>query len=281
MKGFFDATRPGRQVSVGEIGIELPILYFRDDCFMLFCSADTGKLRALMPSEKLHPVRLSGDRAVIAFVAFNYIDTTIGSYGEVGVAVPAVHGPKPPPAILPLLFESNHPGFGMLVVHLPVTNTLARDAGRALWGFTKFVADMRFTITPEYMQCVVSENREHVLTMRVARRGIARRDTKPVVTYSVRNGELIKTTIPQTAIHRFSLSPKNSFLELGNHPVSATIRDLDLSPKPILTRYFLERNAILPEGDVIERGVLPLDGHFGEDREGEHAVTYTEFDPVS
>ncbi|RLB77210.1 MAG: hypothetical protein DRH06_04275, partial [Deltaproteobacteria bacterium] len=34
---------------------ELPILYFRDDLFLLFYTADYNKVKALMPSDKLHP----------------------------------------------------------------------------------------------------------------------------------------------------------------------------------------------------------------------------------
>jgi hypothetical protein len=276
MQGFFSTSRPGEFVPVGETRVELPILYFRTDCFMLVFTADAGRVRNLMPSDKLHPVRLSADRALVAVAAFNYIDTTIGSYGEVAVAVPVVHRPNPPPVILPLLFESTHPGFGMLVVHLPVTNTLARDCGRTLWGYTKFVADMRFTITPEYLQCTLSENQDRILKTRVMRRGIARRDVRPLVTFSVRHGQLIKAAIQQTAICRFSLRPKDSFLELGTHPMSEDLRDLQLSPNPIVSRYYLERSAILPAGEVIEQDVRPLEGYLGEDREGMYSVDYTE-----
>ena len=207
-------------------------------------------------------------------MAFNYIDTTIGPYGEVAIAVPVVYGDDPPPRLKPMLKESAFPGFGVLVLHLPVTNTTARDGGRAGWGYTKFVADMEFAITPEYMECRMFEGRNHILTMRVVKKGSIAKDTKPLVTYSVKDGNLLKTVIPQTGIQRKSFFPSGSFLNLGDHPVAKEILDLELKKKPMMSRYYLERSAILPLGSVIEEGVRPLDGYAGQDADGEHTVRY-------
>ena len=276
MRDFFRSTRPGRTVTRGTATFELPILYFRDDLFALFFTADPWKVRALMPSDSLHPVLVTPGKAMVGVAAFNYMETSIGPYGEVAVVIPAVYGDSPPPIILPALLEARYPGFGSLVAHLPVTRTVARDAGRGEWGYTKFVADMRFTITPEFMECRMSEEERHILTLKVARRGIVMRDRKPLVTYSVRQGDLIRTRIPQRGACRVSVLPGDSRLALGNHPVSDSIRELGLSDHPILSRYYVERSGILPSGVVVERGVRALEGYYGRDREGEHTVAYTE-----
>lgn len=278
MPDFFSKVSPGGTVTHGNATFDLPILYFRDDLFLLFFSGDLAKLKSLMPSDKLHPVRLSGTRGMVGIAAFNYIDTSIGPYGEVGVVVPCVYGDKPAPPVWPALREGKYPGFGTLVLHLPVTKTLARDAGRGEWGYTKFVADMKFLNTPEYMQVVLSEGPERILTMRAAKKGFTKKDERPLVTYSVKDGRLIKTTIPQTGTFRFSLSPAGSFLDLGEHAVAGSIRGLGLSVKPIMSRVFLDRSGILPAGETIEEGVRPLEGYYGDDHEGEHSVSYREGD---
>jgi len=262
MDTFFNAARPGTTATPGDKTFELPILYFRDDLFLLFYTADYNKVKALMPSGKLHPVRLPKGRSLIGVGAFNYVDTSIGPYGEVGMIVPTVHSTSSPPMLLPALMEARYPGFGMLVLHLPVTTIEARDGGRGLWGYTKFSADMDFKITPEFMECRMSENRlsekdDHILTMRVAKKGITIRDKKPMITYSVKDGNLIRTIIPQKSTFRLALAPEDSYLELGNHPAARTIADLDLAKKPLLSRYYIERNAILPEGAIIEEDVRP------------------------
>ena len=271
---FFSNTRPGEKVAYGCVSFDLPILYFRDDLFGLSFSADFNRVRALMPSDTLHPVRLPGGEATVGIFAMNYLETTVGPYGEAAVAVPVVHGPKSPPPLLPLLLESKYPGFGMLILHLPVTTLAARDGGRGVWGFTKFTSDMEYTLTPEFMECRLSEAGTHILTMKVARQGLALRDRKPLVTYTVQEKRLIRTTIPQKGSMRLALRPKESSVEFGEHQVAASIRQLRLSDKPLISRYYMERCAILPKGEVIEEGVRPLEGYYGSNREGTFAARY-------
>jgi hypothetical protein len=134
---------------------------------------------------------------------------------------------------------------------------------------------MHFTITPEFMECRLSEKDQHILTLHVPRCGIAMRDKKPLVTFSVKEGNLLKTTIPQRCTTRSAIRPKDAFLRLGDHPVSETIHALGLSERPFASRYYLERSGILPAGRIIERGVRPLEGHANKKRKGKHVVAYT------
>lgn len=274
MSDFFSQVQTKTEATHKNATFELPILYFRDDLFVLFFTGSFDKIKSLMPSKNLHPVRMFGNKALVGFAVFNYIDTTIGPYGEVGVVLPAVYGPKPPIALIPGLMEAKFPGFGSLVMHLPVTKSVARDAGRGQWGYTKFVADMAFTNTPEFHQCALSEKGESILTLRVAKKGFSKKDNKPVITYSVKDGNLIKTVIPQKGRMRMCFNMKGSFLKLGEHPVAQTIRDLEISEKPFLSRYYIERSAILPAGEIIEKDVAPFEGYAGEDREGIHDTVY-------
>ncbi len=274
MTAFFDMAGEPRRVTHGCATFELPILYFRDDLFLLFYTVNADRARAAMPSENLHPVVLPGGRALLAVGAFNYIDTSIGSYGEVAVVLPAVHGRKPLCGVMPALKEGDYPDFGLVVLHLPVTRQVARDAGRGVWGYTKFVADMDFAITPEHLECAMEEDGRHILTMRAPRRGMFRKDRRPLVTYSVKEGRLMRTVIPATGSFRMALKPSDAVLELGDHPLADTIRELEPSPRPLLSRYYVERAAILPEGEVIEEGVHPLEGHRGRDGDGRHEVRY-------
>lgn len=277
MRAFFDGTRPGRSVTFGATSFELPVLYFRDDSFAAVFTADYERVRQAMPSDRLYPVTAPRGRALIVVAAFDYLETSVGPYGEVAITVPAVHGRKPPP-LVPMAFDSAWSGFGHVVLHLPVTRRESRDGGRGQWGYTKFVADMEFENTPELHACRLSEGADHILTLRVTKRGLPYPDRRPLVTYSVKDGDLLRTTIPQTAIVRTALGAGGSSLELGEaHPVARAIRDLGIELRPLMTRYFLDRMTILPEGVVAEQGVRPLEGHRGVERdEGElhayHAV---------
>ena len=279
MKEFFDHSEQRGTLTLGDESIDLPILYFRDDAFALYFSADYKSAHSSMPTDQLSPVMLPNGRAIIALVAFNYIDTSIGPYGEIGVAIPAVYGKQTTAfsGVLPLLMESNYAGFGVVVMHLPVTNEKARDGGRIGWGYTKFIADMHFTFCPEYIQVRMLEKDSHILEMRVKRKGFYVRDRKPITTYTVKDRQLIKTIIPQTATKRISLMTGGSYVRLGTHPMAESIKALDISSKPFMSVYYPERAGILPAGQVIAKDVKPLEGYYGEDRIAEHTVAYADF----
>ena len=274
MAPFFDPNTPVRTVTHGSATFNLPINYKKDDLFGLYFSASAEKVQAQMPSDKLFPILLPNGRAIVAVFAFNYIETDIGSYGEVAVALPAVYGKKPASGSLAALLEARYPGFGVLVYHLPVTKETARDAGRGQWGYTKFIADMDFTFTPEYSRCRMYEEEQLILELKVARRGVCMQEKNPLVTYSVLDGQLIKTTVPQQGIRRLTTSTNGSALMLGDHPVSQSIRDLNITKRPFMACYYPERAGILPAGQVIENGVRPLDGYQGKTRTARHRVTY-------
>ncbi|HEU5058173.1 MAG TPA: acetoacetate decarboxylase family protein [Kofleriaceae bacterium] len=281
MTTFFAGTRPGRAVTTGAVSFDLPVLYVRDDSFQALFSADLRALEAAMPTDRLHPIAVAPGRGIVGIGAFDYLETSVGPYGELGVVVPVVHGRRPPP-ILPGLLESVWPGFGLLVLHLPVTDRLARDGGRALWGYTKFLASMKFLNTPELHECRLEEAGEHILTLRVVKRGIALPERRPLVTYSVKDGALVRTRIPQRAVALHALGAGGSSLVLGdNHPVAGSIGALGIDPRPIMTRTFLGRTAILPEGEVVERGVRPLDGYLGRESNGRIAHLPAEVQPPS
>jgi hypothetical protein len=277
-KDFFSETRPGKRVVHGSAEFELPILYQRDDFFGLYFSADQTRVREIMPTDRLVPLTLPNGRAVVAIMAYNYLDTTIGSYGEVPVAIPVLYGRKPLPGPLgglpALLMQGAYPGFGVLVMHLPVTKIEARDAGRGEWGYTKFVADMDFRVTPEFMECRMTDENRSILDLRVTRRGFHMRDTKPLVTFSVKDRCLIRTVIPQKGVIRMSLLTGGSSVALGAHPMADSIRALDLSEKPIMQTYYTERSAILPSGEIVEREVGSFEGYIGVNREARHSCSY-------
>ena len=271
---FFDWTGPSeKDVDIGSARIDLPINYYRDDCFVGFFSADLEGVRALLPSPDLYPVTLPGGRATVAIAAFDYFDTSVGPYGEIGITLPCTYGQQAPPG-LPITLESRYPGWGFFVLHLPVTALVARDGGRVIWGYAKFVADMDFEKRPAYQRVRMSEGDSHILTLTIQQRGLPLKDNRPIITYSVREGELLRTTIPTRAVHQTGLGSGSGSLELGDHAIADQLRDLDISNTALVTRNYLSRSAILPAGEPLGPAE-PHTGHQGQDRKyGRLTVTY-------
>ncbi len=274
-EGFFVWTGPtAKGVDVGSAKIDLPIMYYRDDSFWGIFSAAYEPVRALLPSEDLHPVTLPGGRAVVLVAALNYLQTSVAPYGEVGIAIACTHG-QPGPPLVPLLLEDRYPGWGGFIAHLPVTTRVALDGGRVIWGYAKFVADMAFEKRPAYQRVKLSERGAHILTLTVQQRGLPLRDNRPLVLYSVLDGELIKTTIPSRAVYQLGMGPGLGSLELGDHDIADQLRELDVATSAAFTRNYLSRVSILPVGESLGPADRPYDGYRGEDRDyGRLTINY-------
>jgi hypothetical protein len=274
-KNFFQWTGPkAKGVNIGSGEVDLPIKYYRDDSFMAIFSASYSGVRALLPSDKLYPVTLPSGRATVAVIAFNYHETSIGPYGEVGIALPCTYGQQAPP-LLPLALESRFPGWGGFVLHLPVTSLKARDGGRVVYGYTKFIADMDFEKRPAYQRVRMSEGNSPILTLTVQQRGLPFKDNRPLITYSVREGELLKTTVPSRAVYQMGLLPGCGRLELGDHPIAHQLRELDIASTAFVTKNYLSRSGILPAGESLGAADRPHIGHLGEQREyGRLTINY-------
>ena len=135
---------------------------------------------------------------------------------------------------------------------------------------------MRFQSTPEFQECRLEEGGKHILSLHVVKRGLPLPDRRPLITYSVKERTLIRTTIPQSSIVRTALGAGGASLQLGDaHPVATAIRELGIDPRPVMTRSNLDRSAILPEGEMVEHAVRPLEGYLGTEREkGELLTTH-------
>lgn len=260
-------------VDVGVAQIELPIRYWRTDCFMGLFPADLAAVRDLLPSRRLHPVRLPRGRALLAVVAYNYLETGVGPYGEIGIS-PLCTLDRDAPPLLPLLQGYRH-GISGFVAHLPVTSRIAREAGRRIWGYPKFVADMDFELRPERQTVTLGEGGREILRLDVRRSGPVAVDRTPLTTYTVRDARLIRTTIPTRAHVATSVGAAGGELVIGDHPVGRELAALGVSRRPVLTRTYLTHSAILPVGADIGPADRDYTGYHGAEREfGTHTVGY-------
>ena len=143
---FFRAPRETRSTSAGPV--ELPILYFDVRNVVALFAAPLGPTRDALRGTGLVPATLSPGKAVVGLSFYDYRDTTVGPYGEVGTAVLAVREGEEsgPLALIDLLRAPSTRRLGMVVLDLPVTTPLAHAAGRELWGYPKFVTRITFDL---------------------------------------------------------------------------------------------------------------------------------------
>ncbi len=268
MADLFANTRPGKIVRFGGKPYELPALYYKDQSFALIYTADRDAVQALLPSEKLKVLPAQRGRTMVGIAAFNYVDSTLGSYGEMGIVVPCRHGEMS----IGNLLRGKRPLSGNLMAQLTVTSHPARDVGKGEWGYPKFLGDIAFRSDEEAYEIEVGEAGTNILTMRVPKRAPLRGGKMPLATFSVLDGNLVHTVMHEQGEVRRALFPKKASLKLGDHPVSKLIEQLDLSPVPAFSQYYLDRQMVLPAGEIVERGVRPLDGYQGGEQPGVHSL---------
>jgi hypothetical protein len=258
---------------VGVARIALPIRYWRTDCFMGVFPADYGAVCDLLPSSRLYPVRLLGSKAAVAVVAYNYVETGVGPYGEIAVS-PLCTLDRAAPPLLPLLQGAWH-GFGGFVAHLPVTSRVAREAGRRVWGYPKFVADMAFELLPEHQSVTLSETGREILRLKVRRAGWVRLERAPLTTFTVHDTRLIRTTVALRGHVATAVGASCGELILGEHPVGRELASIGLAANPVATKTYLTHSSILPAGEDMGPAERSYTGYAGEEREfGSHTVRY-------
>jgi hypothetical protein len=169
---------------------------------------------------------------------------------------------------------------GAFILHLPVTTLEARELGLALYGLPKFVADMDFDEEPSCRRVRLSEGNADILTLTVRPAGPVTVDRKPSVLYSVLHGELLQTTVSVLGHSQTRTGAAGGQLKLGEHPVADGLRELEISPEPLVTTSYLDHRAILPVG-------LPVGtaddytGYSGVDRDrGRYTVRYADAEPI-
>jgi len=207
-------TRPSRlfaypptateTVKTSKGAVELPIRYYDGSLVGAFWLVEPAKAAALLP-DSLEPLVLPGLGAVAGLFAFEYRNTTIGSYGELGLAVQAVRkgsGASVMGYLWDLAANVLHAdemlhGFeqldsGLYVVTLPVTTAGARAAGREIWGYNKYQAKTTSDFT-DPQKASFELKGELDLTLEqgftLPTPGI------PFLTYTERKGQLIRTKV--------------------------------------------------------------------------------------
>lgn len=101
-------------------------------------------LQPLLPPG-LQAQRLRGDRGLLVVQFVDMPNTTIGPYREVGIGIPVRRKAAWPDAPADAVWSPPP----MFTIWLPVTSRLARDSGRAIWGYPKTIADVEFHASAE------------------------------------------------------------------------------------------------------------------------------------
>lgn len=285
------ATGPRPVAEVMGRRLQSPAFYHRVDSFQSVHLADHDAVAAVLPTDELHPVRWFDGRAAVLVWALRYHEVTVldvtdggpgrtvrlAPYGEVGVVALVTRRParKGLAMLRPMM-----PGVGGFVLHLPVTTGEADELHRQAYGFPTFVADMDFIEDPTNRRVTVSEGGREVLRLDVRPKGPVVADTRAVVAYSVREHQLLETTIRSKGHGQPGLGHRSGRLRLGSHPVGEQLQGLSIAPEAQRTLSHVDLRLVLPWGRPVG-SAHAYPGHPGLPRErGRLTVAYPGTGPI-
>ncbi len=227
-----------KPVSLAGHDFKLPILYRRLDTFFAMFGADHRAAAALLPSPRMKPVKVWPGRAAVVLNAFNYLDTDIGPYGEFSVGVPCT---------------MRHAGrrlWGVYVHRLPVTTEIAMVGGIEVWGYPKFLCDMKFENTAADHVALLTLDGQLILELRVKKGGLGIDRAMNLGTFTVKDNEIVYTSLVTQGLAR--IMPQGlAALRTGPHQMGAELARLSLGDRPIATGDFLDLRIVLPEGERV------------------------------
>ena len=230
---------------------DLPIVYRKCSAFFAAFPYPMSAIRPLLPHPMIAPVALGLGKGALVVAVFDYEETSIGPYREVGIGFQCRLRRSGPLPLVPLLAERFFEDVGPWVQFLPVTTPIADELGRANWGFPKFVADIRIERSDDRVTCEVAEKGETMLRVEIERPGRSRATALPLRLYSALDEELLFTELHIDAVGAIKRLGCRAQLDLFDHP---RVRDFDREAlsraKPIEVRWFDEYRTMLDRPSI-------------------------------
>ena len=241
---FFDAVKQvPRATTVGNV--MLPITYQDASSMGAFFRVDIARASELLPDE-LEPWPVLG-KAIAAIYAWEYRESSVGSYGEVGLGIQARRKGTRPSLVRLVSDMAADDNQGIWVVTLPVTTDLAFRAGKEIWGYPKYVTPIETRFGPGEGHVRLGD--ELTLDVKGAK-GPSR--PLPVVTYTKLDGQLLRTEISVEKNVRFGLGGSASLKIQGKGPTSDAVVALGMDQTSAVMTFRCEPfRAILPPGRAL------------------------------
>ena len=215
----------------------LPIRYFDARCLIAAFPTDLERAADVLDGVGLAAVTDDDGRATVLFGCFEYRDSDLGPYNEVGLGILAT-APKDQDSAL-------------YVIHLPVSTAATDRIGRELWGYRKFVAKIDVRGDDRAFSTTVREVATGTIAvLEGALRALAPSPPTDFPTYSLRNGKVLRTRI-HVLTSFGTCGGSDFFLKLGasSHPMAQSLRALGLDgASPSAVRYADPFQALLFPG---------------------------------
>jgi hypothetical protein len=228
---------------------KLPIFYYDNTSMTAIFTASTSKVKEYLPHPDMRLLEFVPGRCLVVFTAFEYRNTDIGPYNEFSIACLVRFRQFQ----IPLLSVARHlltRSFPAYIWHLPVTTEIARAGGVGLYGYPKFIGDIEFERSEDWVECRLSEQRAHILTLKGKALPTAKGKAMRYVTYSVRDGVPLVTNVSVNPVEFAQSADRDAAeLEIGtDHSICDELNGIGLGKRPVLYQFSPVNEAILFAG---------------------------------
>lgn len=205
----------------------VPVFYYDVMFLSVSLLAPTARLKALLPSKRLHPYRITPWHSLVSITTYSYRESDIGPYNEVSISIPVTLD-KPTPLFTGSL-RSVPKEQKTYMHHLPVTTEIAREVGVEFASYPKFIADIDFSEEDAWITCKLQAENKHILTLRGRRLALQQVSRHRVHPITNRRGTLLRCEfiVSERAMGN-SRNAEDVELTLGDHPIADELRDMKL-----------------------------------------------------
>ena len=200
-----------------------------------FFLADSHKVAELLQGTGLMPALTLGGKSLVALGCFEYRDTSVGVYNEVGLALAvlpqgdtlALGGWKD---LIATIRQPEERRVAFHIVDLPVTTAAANAAGREIWGYPKFITDIPFSLQGRQFNCEVKTPEGGPLMQLAGKIGPSIPATPLSLTLlSFLKGQMLRATVNVRGTQRTALAGSLTLrVPDSTHPMAQRLHTLGL-----------------------------------------------------
>jgi hypothetical protein len=205
----------------------MPVEVRRASSWAAVYRVDARAAQRLVDPTGLRVARSSPRTALATLVFIDYADGDLDAYHEVGVSF-VVH-PHQDARATDLIRNRTC----VYIHHLPVDQGFTLEAGREIWGYPKFMADIQIIERAHDTTCTLDADGSPILKLTVRNGGSFPMRVPAPPTYTFLDGVLRVTRWEAGGRPRGRLG--GASLELGTHPIADELRSLGLPKRPMLT----------------------------------------------
>jgi hypothetical protein len=194
--------------------------------------------QALLPGSELEIAEILPGRGLLSIACIDYRDNDLGDYNEVSIAFfVRKRGDRKGIPYAGAAFDMMRGLLPTHIIHLPVNQSFACEAGQTIWGFPKTVDEIDFDTSGDRARCVWDKDGQNVLKLSLPTGGKRDFPEQTLCTYSYIDGVLHRTPFVSSA-EGLGVQLGGAEIELGAHPIADELRSLGL-PKPALMSLWM------------------------------------------